>query len=57
MVGKAGGALKGNQHVRYPGGNLSSALLTIANIFGANLTTLGMGAGQTSQELSGLRIA
>ncbi|MFL5307225.1 MAG: DUF1552 domain-containing protein [Polyangia bacterium] len=57
MLGKAGGALKGNQHVRFPGGNLSSALLTIANLFGANLSTLGMGAGQTNQELSGLRIA
>jgi hypothetical protein len=57
MIGKAGGALKGNQHLRYPGGNLSSALLSIANLFGANKTSLGMGAGQTSQELSGLRIA
>jgi hypothetical protein len=57
LIGKAGGALKGNQHARFAGGNLSSALLTIANIFGANLTTIGMGAGQTSQELSGLRIS
>ena len=57
MIGKASGALQGNQHVRFPGGNLSSALLTIANLFGANLSTLGMGAGQTNQELAGLRIA
>ncbi len=56
MIGKAGGALKGNQHLRYPGANLSSALLTIANVFGAKQTSLGLGAGQTSQELSGLRI-
>ena len=57
LIGKAGGALAGNQHARFAGGNLSSALLTIANIFGANLTTIGMGAGQTNQELTGLRVA
>ena len=57
FVGKAGGALKGDQHFRAPNGNLSSALLTIANIFGARLTTLGKGGGQTNSELSGLRVA
>ena len=57
FVGKAGGALKGDQHFRAANGNLSSALLTIANIFGAGLKTIGKGNGQTSAELSGLRIA
>ena len=54
---KATGALKGDQHFRAANGNLSSALLTIANIFGAALKTIGKGNGQTSSELSGLRIA
>lgn len=55
LAGKAGGVLKGNQHLRYPGQNLSSVLLTIANIFGANLTSLGLGPGMTTAELTGLR--
>ena len=57
LLGKAGGALKGDQHAKLANGNLSSALLTIANIFGANLKTIGKGNGQTSAELSGLRVA
>jgi len=57
FLGKAAGALKGDQHFRAANGNLSSALLTIANIFGANLKTIGKGNGQTSTELTGLRVA
>jgi hypothetical protein len=57
FLGKAGGALKGDQHFRAANGNLSSALLTIANIFGAKSTSIGKGNGQTSQELTGLRVA
>jgi len=56
FLGKAGGALKGDQHFRAANGNLSSALLTIANIFGAGLKTIGKGNGQTSTELTGLRV-
>jgi len=56
FLGKAGGALKGDQHFRVPNGNLSSALLTVANIFGAGLKTIGKGSGQTSTELTGLRV-
>ena len=56
FLGKAGGALKGDQHFRAANGNLSSALLTIANIFGAGLKTIGKGNGQTSTELAGLRV-
>ena len=55
MLGKAGGALKGDQHFRSAGTNLSSALLTVANIFGGKLNTYGLGAGQVSTELTGLR--
>jgi hypothetical protein len=54
LAGKAGGAVKGNQHLRFQGQNLSNVLLTIANMFGANLTTIGMGGGQTSKQLTGL---
>jgi hypothetical protein len=57
FLGNAGGALRGDQHFRAANGNLSSALLTIANIFGAKLTSIGKGNGQTSQELTGLRVA
>ncbi|HEX2658079.1 MAG TPA: DUF1552 domain-containing protein [Polyangia bacterium] len=55
-LGKAGGALKGDQHFRAPNGNLSSALLTVANIFGAGLKSIGKGNGLTSTELTGLRV-
>jgi hypothetical protein len=57
FIGKAGGALKGDQHFRAAGGNLSSALLTIAKIFGSSVTSVGKGNGLTSQELAGLRVA
>src|SRR3954447_804248 len=57
FIGKAGGALRGDQHFRAANTNLSAALLTIANIFGAGLATIGKGNGQTSAELAGLRVA
>ena len=57
LAGKASGAIKGNQHLRYAGQNLTNVLLTIANIFGAKLTTLGLGNNTTTTELSGLRLA
>jgi hypothetical protein len=56
FLGKAGGAVKGDQHYRAANGNLSSALLTIANIFGAGLKSIGKGNGMTSTELTGLRV-
>jgi len=56
LAGKAGGALKGDQHFREANGNLTEVLLTIANIFGGNLTTYGLGAGQVTKELAGLRV-
>ena len=49
--------LKGDQHLRFPGQNLSSILLTIANMFGAGMTSIGMGGGMTNQELTGVRLA
>ena len=56
LAGRAGGALKGNQHYRAAGKNLSDVLLTIANIFGGKLTTLGKGAAQSTAELANLRL-
>jgi hypothetical protein len=55
LAGRAGGAIKGNQHLRYAGQSLSNVLLSIANIFGANLTSIGLAGGMTSTELAGLR--
>ena len=57
LAGKAGGALKSNQHLRYPGQNLSNVLLTIANCFGANLKSIGLADTASTGELSGLRIS
>ncbi len=57
MAGKAGGRMKGNQHFRYPGENLSRALLTAANIVGSTLTEIGKAEGLTSSHLPGIQIA
>lgn len=56
LAGKAGGAVKGNAHVRYIERKLPEVLLTIANAFGANLSALGKGAAEVTSELPGLRI-
>lgn len=56
LAGKAGGSLRGNQHLRYQDRILPEVLLTMANVFGANLGTLGRGAGEAKAELPNLRI-
>jgi hypothetical protein len=53
--GRAGGALKGNNHVRVVGENPSRVLMALANIYGKNATSFGSGAGMVNQELPGLR--
>jgi hypothetical protein len=53
LAGKAGGALQGNVHYRAPGENLSKVLFTMANVMGANVTSLGAGAGLVDSGLSG----
>lgn len=55
-MGKAGGKLTGDQHYRKANGNLSQALLTVANIMGANLKEIGLDSGHVTSELSGLRV-
>jgi hypothetical protein len=53
LAGKAGGALQGNMHYRAPGENLSKVLFTMANLMGANVTTLGANEGLVDSGLSG----
>jgi hypothetical protein len=55
FAGKAGGALRGNQHYRAQGRNLSDALFTIAKIFGSTVPSVGKGPGLSSSELPSLR--
>jgi hypothetical protein len=52
LVGKGGGALKGNQHLRAEGENLSKALFSIAGMMGTSLTSLGDAAGKVTSGLS-----
>jgi hypothetical protein len=56
LAGKAGGAIRGNQHLRYRDRILPDVLLTIANVFGANLQSLGLGAAESKSELPGVRL-
>lgn len=56
LAGKAGGVIRGNQHLRYQDRILPDVLLTIANAFGANLSSLGMGVAESRSELPGVRL-
>lgn len=56
LAGKAGGVIKGNSHLRYQDRMLPEVLLTMANAFGANVSTLGKGVALATAELPGLRI-
>lgn len=52
LFGRARGAIKGNQHVRRPGANVSEVLLTLLNLYGANLTEFGGGGGHVTSGIS-----
>jgi hypothetical protein len=54
LAGKAGGRLAGDQHVNFQGENLSRALLTVANIMGAEKTEIGLDAGRVTSVLPGI---
>jgi hypothetical protein len=54
LAGKAGGRVAGDQHVNFPGENLSRALLTVANIMGAEKTEIGLDAGRATSVLPGI---
>jgi hypothetical protein len=52
LAGKGAGALKGNQHLRAQGENLSKVLFSIAKMMGSPVASLGDAAGQVSSGLS-----
>lgn len=54
LAGKAGGKLRGNEHHRFQGENLSRALLTVANIMGDPRTELGLDGGRATAPLPGI---
>jgi len=56
LVGKAGGKLAGDQHVNFPGDNLSKALLTAARLMGSTKTDLGLDAGRVTAPLTGFQV-
>jgi hypothetical protein len=52
LVGKGGGALKGNQHLRFQGENHSKVLFSIASLMGSPQASLGNAAGLVTSGLS-----
>ncbi|MFL5306165.1 MAG: DUF1552 domain-containing protein [Polyangia bacterium] len=56
LAGKAGGKLQGDGHYNFPGGNLSKALFTAAQIMGSTATSFGGGAGAVTSPLTGIGI-
>ncbi|HET6281785.1 MAG TPA: DUF1552 domain-containing protein [Polyangia bacterium] len=45
LFGKAGGLVKGDQHIRSVKDNISKLLFTIINVFGGKITTFGSAGG------------
>ena len=56
FAGKANGKLAGDQHVNFPGDNLSKALLTAARLVGSPKTDFGLDAGRVTAPLSGFGV-
>ena len=54
VSGKAGGKLKGNQHVRLVGENSSTVLHTLYTMFGGTAETFGQDMGQVSSGIPAL---
>jgi hypothetical protein len=54
LVGKAGGALSGNLHVRAQDENLSKVLFSIATLMGLPINSLGQNEGLVTGGLTGL---
>lgn len=52
LFGRGGGAIKGNQHHRAAGDNISKLLLTLVNIYGANKTQFGAEEGLVTSGIS-----
>ena len=53
LAGKAGGALKGDQHVSHEGENLSKVLFSIQQLVGGNPTSVGNDGGMVTSGLAG----
>lgn len=51
LFGKAGGAIKGDTHVRVPGENISKLLFTLVNLYGGNVATFGAKEGAVTSGL------
>jgi hypothetical protein len=56
FIGKAGGKLAGDQHLNFPGDNLSKALLTAARLMGSTKTEIGLDAGRVTAPLTGFQV-
>jgi hypothetical protein len=56
FAGKAGGTLRSGIHARAPGGNTSTALLTMLRALGDPRPSFGTAAGETSQVLPELLV-
>jgi hypothetical protein len=54
VLGKAGGRLKGDMHVRLPGDNTSKLPFTLARAAGARITSFGAEEGQATEEIAGI---
>jgi hypothetical protein len=52
VFGRAGGAIKGDQHVRTDKDNVSKILFTLVNLFGGNVTSFGAGGGMVTSGVS-----
>jgi hypothetical protein len=56
VAGKAGGKLRGDQHMRVLDDNVSKVPFTLLNVMGSKATSFGMAEGQVSTGLSGLLV-
>jgi hypothetical protein len=54
VSGKAGGKLKGDQHIRLVGDNTTKVLFTLYQTFGGTAGTFGQGDGQVSSGVPAL---
>jgi hypothetical protein len=54
VAGKAGGKLKGDQHIRLPDENVSKVPFTLLTAMGSKATSFGMAEGQVSSGISEL---
>lgn len=56
FAGKAGGRLRGDEHHRFQGENLSRALLSVAQIMGSDITEIGIDGGRVTSALPGIMV-